>query len=282
MKWKQIAQKLIPPLIVDLFDTYRSGFRSRYPWEGVYQHYRDVPVKGKGFDGDNWAKMISNSMEQLAADQKSDSILPTNVMTEYAFLPLLAAILCKEAGTARILDFGGGAGIGYLHLLNSLADCRSIDYHIIETQRVCEVGRKFFKGDEHIHFHASLPKEISNVDVVYISSALQYIEDYRSLIQELSSFGPKYFFFDKLSAGNIPTYATCQINVKGSVIPYWFININEIITLLNEMGYLLSTKWVLEREYNQENFPEEYRLKRACSLMFSRNDAQTSSGNWNG
>lgn len=49
MNIKRLVKRIAPPILVDMYRGYLG-----YIWKGVYQHYRDVPVAGKGFDGDVW------------------------------------------------------------------------------------------------------------------------------------------------------------------------------------------------------------------------------------
>ena len=106
------------------------------------------------------------------------------------------------------------------------------------------------------------------MDIVYTCSAMQYVEDYADLLKALCAYRPKYFLFVKLSAGDIPTYATAQKNVPGTVIPYLFLNVEEVIRIMKGNGYGLIYRCLLDREYDQGNFPPEYRLGRACNLLF--------------
>ena len=111
-----------------------------------------------------------------------------------------------------------------------------------------------------------------------ICSALQYVENWRALIGKLADCQPEYFMFDALSAGDIPTYATAQ-NYYESKIPYWFFNIDDMITAMSSVNFKLlfrsariSTVLGQEQELPQSNFPEEYRLGNPCNLLFCRKD----------
>jgi putative methyltransferase (TIGR04325 family) len=169
------------------------------------------------------------------------------------------------------MDFGGGLGISYLCLKAALQHSDAIDYTVIENRTICEMGKQIFEHDPHIRFCSELPSE-TDADIVYVCSALQYVDDYRGLLNRLCAYTAQYVFLGKTSAGDIPTYATAQMNVEGSIIPFWFLNIDELTQVLASAGYSLIFSNVLEREYPQENLPESHRLKHACNLVFARND----------
>jgi putative methyltransferase (TIGR04325 family) len=270
MNWKVIVRKAMPAFVVDLYGHYRQGTRPGSIWEGVYAHYRDVPAKGAPFDSASWADSIRPAAAGSTAAGRHGAEWASG-MGDHALLAALGAVIAGKAGTLTVLDYGGGAGEGFARLAAGIvAHPGSMCYHVVETPVVCETARRFWGDDQRIQFHTTLPLGVTQVDIVYLSSVLQYIEDYDGLIARLCDYRPQYFLFAKLSAGQFPTYASAQINVSGAVIPYWFINGGELIDRMRQAGYQLLLKTALEREYDQSNFPNQYRLGRACNLLFAR------------
>jgi putative methyltransferase (TIGR04325 family) len=271
MSLRQWVQRLAPPILTDLYRSTRRGGRSSgQVWQGIYSGYGDVPTWGAGFDSGRFVSDAVAQAEKLLAASKRSGSIPTEVSAEHSLLPLLVSLICKSSGGAKVLDFGGGLGAAYLHLVSSVLGCGVVDYHLVERGAVCVAATRFFQGDSHVQCHASLPEDLPGLDVVHVSSVLQYIEDYAGLLRKLCAYRAKYILFVKLSSGDIPTYATQQTNVPGTTLAYWFINIREVIALMSQGGYALIFKGALEREYDQRNFPSEYRLGRACNLLFAR------------
>jgi putative methyltransferase (TIGR04325 family) len=267
MNIARVLKRITPPI---LFDIFRRSAPAEL-WAGIYSRYADVPVAGPGFDGEVWINQTKAYTKRMLAASESYGSIPFEVTGEHMLLPLVAALVCEQSGgRVGILDFGGGLGVGYVYLLSSLVNCGSIDYHVVERERVCEEGARLFEHDKRIRFHPRLPAELGQIDILYISSALQYVEDYPALLKALTAFRAKYFLFVKLSAGDFPTYATAQKNVSGTTLPYWFINVGEIIELMAAEGYSLKYKSALERQYDQSNFPDAHRLGRTCNLLFLR------------
>ncbi len=272
MSIRQFIGRLTPPIILDTLRRTRNSGQAENLWQGIYRDFREVPASGRQFDGDIWIQKTRAYTEATLAVAKKQGTIPTQVTGEHMLLPLLAALVCKESnGEISVLDFGGGMGIAYSQLASSLVNCRSITYHVVEREAVCEAGARLFENDKNINFLPQIPSVSPKLDIVYMSSALQYVEDYQGLLKKLTKLGSRYFFFVKLSAGDFPTYATAQQNVPGTTLPYWFINAGEIIEIMAASGYSLIYKSALEQEYDQDNFPDEYRLGRACNLLFSRN-----------
>jgi putative methyltransferase (TIGR04325 family) len=157
-----------------------------------------------------------------------------------------------------------------LHLQALVRDTAELRYEVVETERSCVAGREIFSDDPRISFLERLPPESHRPDIVYLNSVLQYIDDYAGLTRTLCRYRARYLLFARLSAGDVPTYATAQLNVPGSVIPYWFINIDELLGIMRSEGYKLLFEDLLARKYDQANFPARYRLGHARNLLFAR------------
>lgn len=244
-------------------------------WEGIYDSFKECPRCGEGFEGETWANRALERTKRLLEAAKEDKTIPSVVAYRESLLPFLVALVSEEKKVS-ILDFGGGLGFTYIPVIYGCLDVRPIDYHIVDTKRICELGRQVFEDDERIHFHESLPQEPQRVDIVHLGSSLQYIEDWRGLINALAGYKPHYILFTDLIAGDIPAYVTAQ-NYYESKIPYRFFNINDIINTISSVNFRLLFKSSYigryldgEQEAPQDNFPKEYRLGHSCILLFAK------------
>jgi putative methyltransferase (TIGR04325 family) len=265
-----LIRRIVPPLLLDCVS---HGLRRRGAgghWSGVYRTYRDVPSAGPGFEDPRWLRGSRSRMVQLMRTVKECGSVPAAPESEASLLPLLAAVVGQTSGRVRILDFGGGLGISYPPVVTALVQCDAVEYHVLETPSLCNAGTRLFEHDARIQFHARLPSPAPAVDIVYLSSALQYVEDYAGLLRELAACQPAYFLFAKLSAGDFPTFATAQRNLAGSVLPYWFLNVDELAGHMAANGYTLVFKQLLQPELASQSLPEPYRPRYTCNLLFSR------------
>jgi putative methyltransferase (TIGR04325 family) len=261
-------RKVLPLGWLDWYRSGRFGAQHELIWEGIYENFRDVPVTGEGYHSETLALETKAYTQSLLAIVQKSGVIPFNVTNEHALLPLVTSITKPDADLITIMDFGGGMGVDYIHLLSGVTNSCRVDYRIVENSIVCFHGRDLFSQNTHLHFHDALPADLDRVDIVYINSALQYVEDYSGLLVRLCAYEPEFILLVKLSAGEMPTYATAQINLTGSRVPYWFLNVQQIIHLLEANGYHLVYKSVLPRKYDQENFPPQYRMGQACNLLF--------------
>lgn len=269
---KKLFRAVTPPILVDVYRHLKSPHHSGYLWEGIYPSYQDVPTMGEGYNGDVWINSRTASTKSLIEALEVGGTVPVTLGFRYSSLAFLAALVLQNKDTARVLDFGGGMGVAYPQLRKSLFAPDAVEYFVVDNERSCEVGATLFRKYPHIHFHAKLDESIPDVDIVFVSGALQYIQDYQGIIQMLAGYHSAYFLYTFLSAGDIPTYMSSQRNLKGSVFPAWFFNIHELEAIMAGVGYGLMFKASMgtEDQLNMANFRNEYCLNHMANLLFSR------------
>ena len=236
-------------------------------FSGVYKSFEDAPSFGLGFSGNKWLESSKAKLERLISG-KEEPLIYKNL------LPFLA-VLVHSKKKLIILDFGGGIGITYLAVSKSLPS-KPFEYHIVENERICEEGGKIFKRDKRVIFHSQLPK-LGRVDIVHIGSSLQYIGDWKKKLEELVAYKPRYFLFDDLHAGEIPTFVTLQ-NYYKSKIPCWFFNTKEVVSTMKKLNFDLIFKakqrisyFGVIRKIPMENLPKKYRIGDTMCLLFRAN-----------
>ena len=252
-----------------------EGTHFRGPiWEGVYKHFKDTPQLGGGYDNGPWATRSLAKLAELRGHSDSTKTIPETVIYESSLLPFLAAIVSERREPVMILDFGGGVGITYVAAVDGLAEGR-IEYLVLENGNICFAGQSAFSDDSRISFDTSVP-ENREVDIVHFGSSLHYVEDWKAILAQLAALHPKYFLLTDLPAGDIPTFATVQ-TFYGSKIPCWFFSLDEISAHFRDLGYKLvfkssfrGTYFGVRQDIPQSNFPEEFRIRNTCSILFSR------------
>lgn len=242
-----------------------DGAQPRSDWEGVYARFEDVPEQGGGFDDEAWTAGTRRLTEQVRDECAGPAMALSG---DAALLPLLAASVPRD-GALRIVDFGGGMGISFLQLSAALHQPQALEYHIIETSRVCAEGERLHAGDARIRFHSTLPA-LERTDIVHLNSALQYVRDVPALLDRLCGLAPRYVLLVRCSAGTTPTFATAQVTLPGKRIPYWFLNLEELAGHFRHLGYALAFKARCAARLRQAALPEEYRQGATVNLLFSR------------
>jgi putative methyltransferase (TIGR04325 family) len=189
----------------------------------------------------------------------------------YGSLVLLTSLLGATKDPLRILDFGGALGIAYAQILRSACLPPHFEFHVVDNRESCMKGRKLVSADPRISFHESLDESVGNIDIVFLSGVLQYIRDYKGTLKVLAGLRPSFILMTYISAGNIPTFASSQVNLMGSVLPAWFFSVQEITDLMNVLVYRVLLKLSVDPEdrIDTSNLPPGRRLTHMADLLFS-------------
>lgn len=262
---RQLLKRLLPPVLLDLLRKRRCP-QPIYTWDGIYPHLRDVPVHHASYDHEERIhEMATQAGEWLA--QMRAGLRPA---IWHNTLATVAAATGVGLGTIRVVDFGGAAGSGFIQLLATLPPSITLGYHIVDLTGMCAAGRELFVGEPRIRFHTTLTEVPAQPDIVYVNSVLQYLEDYAGQLRALTALGARWLLLARTATGNIPTFASRQLNLPGQVLPYWFVNRDELVSLVRSLGYRLAFEDLADREYDQSNFPVTHRIGRMRHLLFTR------------
>lgn len=255
----------------------RWANKEPFIWDGIYENFDRVPVVGAGFASEEWlGDMERYTRKAVAAIRGNDANVPENVPQHHALLAMLMATHASLDRPVRVLDFGGGMGIGAANLRRSmqaesaLDDPATLEYLIVDNEGSCERGRRLFRDFPSVKFMPALPEDVGPVDVVVLNSVLQFVQKYEELLDRLARLRPSFWLFTFVPAGEIPTFASAQLNVPGSVLPVWFFNRRELIDKVEALGYELIFKSALDRVFDMSNFPLTHQLPRQCNLLFRR------------
>jgi putative methyltransferase (TIGR04325 family) len=241
-------------------------------WEGIYDSYQAAAAAaiGPGFGGEVYHKRSLAAAHECLASLKSGKPIPQFHKQRSTLLPLVVAMILSNNKMIRVLDFGGGLGIGYMTLVESTPDdLKRIDYTIVEVPEVCKVGVDLVEGPRYL---STLPPS-HFFDLIHAASSLQYIEHWQDLIEKFASLNPKYILLSDIFAGHISSFVTLQ-NYYESRIPHWFLNLQELLNVFDKYGYrLIMQSYVTSRRLNvndtlpMDNFPEIYRLPQSLHLL---------------
>jgi putative methyltransferase (TIGR04325 family) len=250
-------------------------------WEGVYASFSEarVDAAGPGFDGEIWRSRSLDSARACLAALKAGTRIPPLHTQRSTMLPPVAAMMLGERERLAVLDLGGGLGIGYMTLLESVpAAAHRIDYTIVEVSGICDTGRELFARDFGSIRFVTSPPEGARYDLVHCSSMLQYVEDWRGFLRSLGAMQAPYLLLSDIFAGDNPGFVSLQ-NYYGSRIEHWFLNYDELLAVLKDTGYELKMKtYVTARRLGVDeklpmaHFPPSHRVDQTLHLLLKRRE----------
>jgi putative methyltransferase (TIGR04325 family) len=264
-KLRQLAKRCLPPSLV----RWLRG-RPPYVWDGIYARFEDIPEAWSHYDDASRVHQMRTQAAELLRNIRAGQ----RVGLWHEALGMLASTVAAAAAGrgVRVLDFGGGVGTGFLHLLQSLPRDAALQYAIVELEHMAAAGREVFRTEPRISFLDAIPDTGARFDIVYLNGVLPYVDDYRALLTRLCGLQSTYILLARLAAGAFPTFVTRQLNFPGQVLPYRFISFPELVALLHDNGYRLAFDGVGDTEYDQSNFPATHRVGRMRNALFARID----------
>lgn len=230
----------------------------------MYDRFSDVPASGALFTEDRWAETLRAELRAIEA-----GTVPLEMALEHEVLLLLVRELATR-GPVHVLDFGGGAGASYAWMRRQLPDA-DVEYVVVDLAASLRAGEAAFAGDRRIRFLRELQPGHRS-DLVFVKSALQYVEDYSAVLRSLFAGGARHVLLEKFSGVAGRTYASAQVNVPGVALASWLISFDEIFREAAAAGYDRTLWRRLPRHYPQEGVPPERRMGQASTLVFTRRD----------
>jgi putative methyltransferase (TIGR04325 family) len=245
-------------------------------WEGIYTDFKSAmaDARGLGFGGDVYRTRSLQAVKECMDALKSRQPIPAFHKQRSTQLPIAVAMLLGDKKQIKILDFGGGLGIGYLTLAESIPnDLTSISYTIVEVPEVCRIARELH--DSGVIYTSEMPTA-PNFDLIHAASSIQYIDHWQKLVAKFVELEPQYILISDVFAGNIKTFVALQ-NYYESKIPHWFLSLDELLNTFNVFGYgLIMKSYATSRRLDaedvlpMENYPADLQLPQTLHLLFKK------------
>ena len=130
--------------------------------------------------------------------RERDSLIFDHIEYSYPLLSGLLWIAGINKGRLNVLDFGGSLGSTYFQNKYFLDSIPQVNWCIVEQPDFVRTGTELF-ADERLHFFDSIESCISAYDInlVLLSSVLQYLEKPYELIENIISKHPEFIIIDR-------------------------------------------------------------------------------------
>jgi putative methyltransferase (TIGR04325 family) len=268
-KLRTFAKSIVPYGIVNEVRQRRD--RPKQLWQGIYPDFASVPVFGAAFASSNWLEPEAESTGRFRRQALDEHRMQKDAPSRYVLLPSVAAALTQLDKPLRILDFGGACGIAHVYFAPRMLPDAKYEYRVVDNKGSCEAGRAIYHDDPRVSFHETLD-EVPGADLVFMSGVLQYISDYRALLQRLAEFKPRAFVLTFTPVGPNPTFAAAQVNLPNSAFPHWFFNETEFVQWFRELGYTATFRSPVEQPFDTTNYPASHQLLQLSNWVFINNN----------
>ena len=192
---KLLIKRIVPRSVLRYF----TGIF--YGWTGNFSNWEEAKRKCSGYDSPDILKKVKESallVKNGIAPYERDSVVFDRVQYSFPLLSGLMWIAAQNNGRLNVLDFGGSLGSTYFQNKKFLTSLGFVRWNIVEQPEFVRTGLESF-SDDVLHFYYSIDDCLKNnhIDVILLSSVLQYLESPYDLLRIIKSMRIKYLMLDR-------------------------------------------------------------------------------------
>jgi putative methyltransferase (TIGR04325 family) len=255
-KIRVLLKKLLPESI----RRYLTGLF--YGWHGNYSSWDEALKKSDGYNSDTIIQKVKESALKVkngSVNYERDSVLFEDAEYNLPLLTGLMWIAAQNNGRLNIMDIGGSLGSSYFQHRVFLDSLSQLNWCIVEQPGFVKEGLESFK-DGRLHFFMTVEDCLKSfeINVVLLSSVLQYLEKPYDLLIRLKAEKLKFIIIDRtpfikgndrITVQRVPPWI-----YKGSY-PCWFFNERKFIN-----NFMTDYKLVLKfSSLDKANIPSEFK-----------------------
>jgi len=277
---RRILRQLIPPIFFTVWRKLTgkpAGPQRPVTFDGMYPTLAAVPIQADKaiYENPEILGLLRAEVEDDLAFLKSyTQCMPPQINTSESpmLLPqLVATVAEQEKRTIRVLDFGGGLGTAYRNCIRMLPASVQYEFIIVELPDMVDIGNDVFADYANVTFCEDLAAVSGgDIDIVNIGSSLEYIEEYKALLDSLNGFKAKHVLFTDMFFYGGETYATRQKNFAAADSFYWMFGFPEIEAIMQAGGYRQIYASANLEIQTFANVPEDRQIPNSSNVLFLR------------
>jgi len=192
---KKILKEVIPPFVLKPI----TGLF--YGWSGNYSSWKEASEKSTGYDTQIIIKKVKDALLKVKTGQavyERDSVIFDKVHYSFPLLSALSLVALRNKGNLNVLDFGGSLGSSYYQNQNFFTDTEQFNWCVVEQPHFVKEGQETF-ADKHLHFFYDIETCLKQykVDMLLLSSVIQYLENPLSFLDEVIGKKIEYIMIDR-------------------------------------------------------------------------------------
>jgi putative methyltransferase (TIGR04325 family) len=265
--------EFIRKVLIKLFPAKFSQF------EGPFLSWEECLNTSKGYESDEFFSRARSSamlVSKIETIYERDSVIfRDKEINEFILLWLFYQYSLSKNQVFNVLDFGGGYASSFYQNKKYLNSLPNLKWVIVEQDKVVNDCIDIF-NTPNLFFTTSINssiKFVNDINVVLISSSLQYVKNIEEILLELIAINSKLIIFDRIpfhfNNNENNCILTQKVNPKiySTTYPFWAQSYFNFKSLLIKNGYsLLYDKVSREGSaVTRSNFQFEYH-----SLVFQK------------
>lgn len=218
---------------------------------GNFADWRDARQSVTGYEDAAIAQKVLEATKQVMEKKacfERDSVL--FYKPEYNFkLIALFGLLASRNSSVNIVDFGGALGSEYWRNREFFYQF-GVDFtwNIVEQDTYVTLGKKEVSNKE-LRFYNNVSQLEGKTDLVLLSSVLQYLPDYKSVLSELMDLEAEYILIERQVVSEQSRICVQYVgeNIYSASYPLRILDEKELMDLLDRK-YRKITEFVSEAD----------------------------------
>jgi len=240
---KALIRDLCPPLLLKLVRQFRN--KNSISFAGNYSTWAEAEKHASGYDSDAIFQRVCEAALKVKRGEavfERDSVCFYKEDYRWPALACLLSVAAKKNGKLNVLDFGGSLGSFYFQHKKFFDQLSTIRWSVIEQAHFVEYGRNEIQNEE-LKFYSNIDECVANeqVDIIFLSSVLQYLDDPESIFITLSKIKADYILIDRTpfidSASDRITVQSVPKSIYQASYPARFFSQKRFNVLINAIGY---------------------------------------------
>jgi putative methyltransferase (TIGR04325 family) len=260
---KEFARRVFPPAVWALARELAYRLHLAAPeWEYVPEGW-SRPVRGWDTSGiaeleaARWLEQRRDAQDGYGPVGQGDpqSLSEPGDLWKHNFAVTNAYVFSLAADGRRslsVLDWGGSLGQFHETARRVLPETE-LEYHVKEVAATCAVGRRV---NPSVHFHADDACLERPHDLVFLSAAFQYAEDWRGHLAQLAAATGRFLYVTRLPiAFETPSFVVMQRGARhGYEADFlaWVLNRSELLRSATDSGLTLVHEFLVGEDLVRE------------------------------
>jgi len=243
------------------------GKRSKYTYKDRFNSRKDAAAHSKNSQDYGSKSYDARAVKRLQFDE-------CYTQGRSMIVPLILSVLDKDQ--FAILDIGGGVNSVFSHLdqiKKQKQQCFVLERPEVTLDLNSKIPKKY---SNHLKYIDSIA-DIKELDIAYFGSSVQYIEDYKALIQKIATISPEFIIFsESIFTNENEDYFVLQVNMFPDVFPNRFISEKKLVVLMRNLNYQCTYSRAVSGDFSHETID---RTTYDCKTLVFKKQNKKKKGN---
>lgn len=220
--------------------------KNHLEYSGPYKNWEEATLNSIGYSSNVVLKKVETATRNVLNGNSNYERDGTNFNQLPEINTLIKHLENLKPFNSKILDVGGGLGSLFINY-KFFFDEFKIKYTVLEQENFCNRGQIIAKEFNLLIDFKRYISEIdaNDIDIVIMSSTLQYFKEWKKFVNEVISLKPKHIFIDRhpLTYGDSKILVQLNTNYYDEEVTYPIHIINEKEFLNTFNNYKVINSW---------------------------------------